>query len=57
MKQLEFRFPNRRILTSPLFSNVLDISRINLKSRSEFRCKTEGTILKTDHGTCTTEDE
>ena len=59
MKQLDSRLPSaihsRRILQQ--FTAALDISRINLKSRSEVRCKTEGTILKTEHGTCTTEDE
>ncbi|CAD8141588.1 unnamed protein product [Paramecium pentaurelia] len=59
MKQLDSRLPSaihsRRILTQ--FTSALDISRINLKSRSQIRCKTEGTILKTEHGTCTTEDE
>ncbi|CAD8056404.1 unnamed protein product [Paramecium sonneborni] len=59
MKQLDSHLPSaihsRRILTQ--FTAALDISRINLQSRSQVRCKTEGTILKTDHGTCTTEDE
>lgn len=60
MKQLESRLPSaihsRRILNSPQFKAAFDVTRINLKSRSEMRCKTEGT-LKTEHGTCTTEDE
>lgn len=47
---------SRRILNSPQFKAAFDVTRINLKSRSEMRCKTEG-ALKTEHGTCTTEDD